>query len=181
MTLFFDEDAKTGSLSLLTFLSSPRSQNAGDETPLQQSTPICLYPFTSTLTCQYTSWVLVTGSERACKTVFYDPRSQHNLKIAAESSSGTLFCSALTMEHLFLPCTRLHDIMESQGRLEEFRAYHPEGLQELNLNVSTEELLSAERLFTYADVYATIGNEDAVAWLTPHTAILRSGVRLESS
>jgi hypothetical protein len=51
------------------------------------------------------------------------------------------------------------------------------GLQELNLNESTEELLSAERAFTYADLYATIGNKDTVAWLTPHTAVVRSGGR----
>jgi hypothetical protein len=82
------------------------------------------------------------------------------------------------MERLFSPCTRLNDILESQGRLEQFRGRHPDvGLQELNLNVSTEELLSAERVFTYADLYATIGNEDTVAWLKPHTAIVREGGR----
>jgi hypothetical protein len=79
------------------------------------------------------------------------------------------------MERLFSPCIRLYDMLENQGRLEQFRGRNPDvGLHELNLNVSTEELLSAERAFTYADVYATIGNEDTVAWLTPHTAILRN-------
>jgi hypothetical protein len=79
------------------------------------------------------------------------------------------------MERLFSPCTRLHDILESQGVLEDFRLRmcYPEHLQELNLDVSTEELLSAERGFTFADLYATLGNEDTVAWLTLHAAVVR--------
>ena len=56
------------------------------------------------------------------------------------------------MERLFSPCTRLHDILESRGGLEEFEDFNPEGLRELNLDVSTEELLSAERAVSYADV-----------------------------
>jgi hypothetical protein len=81
------------------------------------------------------------------------------------------------MEPLFSPCTRLYDLVESQGRLEEFRGrYHPEHFQELNLNVSTEELVSSERAFTYADLHAMLGNEYAVAWLTPHAAVVRGGV-----
>jgi hypothetical protein len=69
------------------------------------------------------------------------------------------------MERLFSPCTGLHDILK--------RA--PHGLQELNLDVSTEELLSAERAFTYADLHAMMGSEDqnAVAWLTPHALVTR--------
>jgi hypothetical protein len=78
------------------------------------------------------------------------------------------------MERLFSPCTRLHDILESQGDLEEFRGLHPERLQELNLDVSTEELLSAEKAFTYVDLYATIGSGETVAWLTPHAAVMRA-------
>jgi hypothetical protein len=76
------------------------------------------------------------------------------------------------MERLFSPCTRLHDIFESRGRLEGFQG-HREGLQELNLDVSTEELLSAERAFTYADLCAMLRNADTVAWLTPHAAVAR--------
>jgi hypothetical protein len=76
-----------------------------------------------------------------------------------------------TMEHLFSPCARLYDILESRGRLERFRRRHPEPLQELNLNVSTEELLSAERAFTYADLHAMLENEATIAWLTPNTAV----------
>jgi hypothetical protein len=76
------------------------------------------------------------------------------------------------MEHLFSPYTRWHDIMDS--RLGEFGRPNPGLLRELNLDVSTEELLSAERAFTYADLYAMLGNEDTVAWLTPHTAVLRT-------
>jgi hypothetical protein len=77
-----------------------------------------------------------------------------------------------TMDRLFSPCTRLHDIFESQGRLERVR-----GLQELNLDVSTEELLSAERTFTYVDLHAILGNEDTIAWLIPHAAVARKGGR----
>jgi hypothetical protein len=76
------------------------------------------------------------------------------------------------MEILFSPCTRFHDILESQGRLEEFRD-QPELLQELNLDVSTEQLLSAERAFTYADLYAMLGNQYMVVWLTPHASVIR--------
>jgi hypothetical protein len=56
---------------------------------------------------------------------------------------------------------------ESQGRR------IPDRMQELNLDVSTEEFLSTERAFTYADLYAMLGNGDTVAWLTPHAAIAR--------
>jgi hypothetical protein len=110
------------------------------------------------------------------------------------------------MERLFSPCTRLHDILESQGRLGEPQAapahcfaltmarlfspctrlqnhlfevvralFAPELFQELNLDISTEELLSAERAFTYADLHAMLGDEDTVAWLTPHAAVTVGG------
>ena len=52
------------------------------------------------------------------------------------------------MERLFSPCTRYRDLL-----LEEFEGTNLELLRELNLDVSTEELLSAERAFTYADLY----------------------------
>jgi hypothetical protein len=82
------------------------------------------------------------------------------------------------MEHLFSPCTRLYDILESQGRLEDFRRRHPdELLQELNLDASTEELLSTESAFTFADLYAMLGDEDTLAWLTPHAAVVREDGR----
>jgi hypothetical protein len=54
---------------------------------------------------------------------------------------------------------------------------HPELLQELNLDVSIQELLSAERAFTYADVYAILGNQNAVVWLTPHAFIVLANER----
>jgi hypothetical protein len=73
------------------------------------------------------------------------------------------------MERLFSPCTRLRDI-------ESLR--HPGGLQELSLDVSTEELLSAERGFTYADLYPMLGNENTVLWLTPHAAVARADGRV---
>jgi hypothetical protein len=73
------------------------------------------------------------------------------------------------MERLFLPCTRFRDTLERQGRLGP-----RELLQDLNLDVSTEKLLSAERAFTYADLYAMLGgNGDTVAWLTPHAIVVR--------
>jgi hypothetical protein len=75
------------------------------------------------------------------------------------------------MERLFSTCTRLYDLVESQGRLEEPRGYHPEVFQELNLDVSTEELLSSERAFTYADLCAMLASRTTLVWLTPHTAV----------
>ena len=47
-------------------------------------------------------------------------------------------------------------------------------LRELNLDVSTDEFLSAERAFTYADFYAMVANKNAVVWLTPHAAVVRA-------
>jgi hypothetical protein len=76
------------------------------------------------------------------------------------------------MERLFSPCTRLERL---EGFFWRYRR-HPE-LQELNLDVSTEELLSAERGFTYADFYLLLGNQNTFAWLTPHTAVVREGGR----
>jgi hypothetical protein len=73
------------------------------------------------------------------------------------------------MERLFSPCTRLHDILESRGRLG-----RPEGMQELNLDVSPEELLNPERALTYPDLYAMLGNGDTIAWLNPHAAVTRT-------
>jgi hypothetical protein len=54
------------------------------------------------------------------------------------------------MERLFSSCTRYRDLLESQRR----PASRLEPWRELNLDVSTEELLSSERAFTYADLYA---------------------------
>jgi hypothetical protein len=74
------------------------------------------------------------------------------------------------MERLFSPCTRYRDILATQGRRGPPGWWH-----ELNLDVSTEAFLSAERAFTYADLYAMLGNEYTVAWLTPHASVARSG------
>jgi hypothetical protein len=73
------------------------------------------------------------------------------------------------MERLFSSCTRLRDILASRCR-----GIHFEGLQELNLDVSTDEFLSAESGFTYTDLYAMVGNEYTVLWLTPHAAVVRA-------
>jgi hypothetical protein len=77
------------------------------------------------------------------------------------------------MERLFSPCTPYRDI---QGGHEEFRG-HADPLRELKLDVSTEELLSAERAFTYADLYAMLENGDMVVWLTPHANVVRADGR----
>jgi hypothetical protein len=78
------------------------------------------------------------------------------------------------MERLYSPCTRLHDILENENRLGLLK--NPgEILQELSLDVSTQELLSTERAFTYADLHAMLRKENTVAWLTPHAAIGRDG------
>jgi hypothetical protein len=93
------------------------------------------------------------------------------------SISMSIHLRLFTMEHLFSPCTRYRDIAESEGRLEEFEDF-PE---ELALDVSTEELLSAERAFTFADLYAILGNgEDMVAWLTAHASVMCSIGRVEN-
>jgi hypothetical protein len=52
----------------------------------------------------------------------------------------------ITMESLFSPCARFYTLLEErQGRLEEFRRRNPEPLPELNLDVSTEAILSADK------------------------------------
>jgi hypothetical protein len=78
------------------------------------------------------------------------------------------------MQRLFSQCTHLQDILESQGRLEEF-GYSYEHVREFNLDISTEELLTAERAFTYADLYAILERGDTVAWFTPHASVVRAG------
>jgi hypothetical protein len=151
-----------------------------NETPLQrfqQPTLIYLYP-------SYHA-VLVADSdcERACKIIFHVPRSGCSLHFVLASyskdrSSRQLhydttgsYAHTITMERLFSPCTRLRDIRESQDPPIPQLEGRTELLQELNLDVSTEEFLSAERAFTYADLYAMFGSGEAIAWLTPHTAV----------
>jgi hypothetical protein len=79
-------------------------------------------------------------------------------------------CLLFTMERLFSPCTRYHDLVERQGG----RVSRESRLRELNLDVSADEFLSAERGFTYADLYAMLGNGKKIAWLTPHAFVLRA-------
>jgi hypothetical protein len=78
------------------------------------------------------------------------------------------------MERLFSPCTRYQDMLESRGRLQVVKSEY-DILKEVNLDVSTEELLSAERAFTYEDLHAMSGNQNTVLWLTPHAAVTRRG------
>jgi hypothetical protein len=81
------------------------------------------------------------------------------------------------MDRLFSPCTRYRDIVLSRGRHEEVFRRYPGHLHELNLDVCTQELLSAERAFTYADLHAMLGNENKVVWLTPHAFVVRANKR----
>ena len=93
--------------------------------------------------------------------------------------------TTFTMERLFLPCTRLHDlIVENEDDYLEYGELPDnidENVKELNLDVSTEEFLSAERAFTYTDLYAMLGNGETVAWLTPHAAVALEGERVHQS
>jgi hypothetical protein len=94
--------------------------------------------------------------------------------------SSVLHCTQLAMDRLFSPCTRLRDIVESQGRLPQFDGSSVL-LQELKLEVSIDDLLSAGRAFTYADLYDMLGDRNKVAWLTPHAAVVRQNDFLCSS
>jgi hypothetical protein len=71
------------------------------------------------------------------------------------------------------PCTRLRDLFESQRDRQRFRRQPPVQVQEVNLDVSLEEFLSAERAFAYADLYAMLRTGDTMAWLTPHAVVVR--------
>jgi hypothetical protein len=73
------------------------------------------------------------------------------------------------MERLFSPCTRFRDTLE---RRERGRLGPRELLRELNLDVSTEELLKDEKAFTYADLYVMLGIGNKIAWLTPHALVV---------
>jgi hypothetical protein len=96
--------------------------------------------------------------------MFHDPKVQCSLY----SVTIRNFALHFAMERLFSPCTRLRHRLESQG------VDHDElSLQEIKLDVSSEDLLSAERAFTFADLYAILENEITLAWLNPHTAVAR--------
>jgi hypothetical protein len=82
------------------------------------------------------------------------------------------------MEHLFSPCTRMFDLLETQGDVQDHIGMSWDDfkrVKELNLDVSTEELMSAERAFTYADVFAMLGNGNEIAWFTERAAVCRQG------
>jgi hypothetical protein len=78
------------------------------------------------------------------------------------------------MESLFSRCNRYPQLTEN--RAEPFQ-YGP--LQEINLDVSTEEFLSAEKAFTYADLHDLVGNLKTIAWLTPHASVTRAEEMME--
>jgi hypothetical protein len=50
-------------------------------------------------------------------------------------------------------------------------------LWELNLDVSTEEFLSVDNAFTYANMYTMLENVDTVLWLTPHAFVVHAAWR----
>jgi hypothetical protein len=75
------------------------------------------------------------------------------------------------MERLFSPFSANTRYRDSQVDREELRR-DPNLLQNRILDVSTEELLSAERAFTYADLYAMLGIGDTVLWFTPDGFIM---------
>jgi hypothetical protein len=77
-----------------------------------------------------------------------------------------------TMELLFSPCTRYLDMFVEDDEFEN-RLRNYDCLRELELDVSTEEFLSPERAFTFADLYAMLGHGNTVLWLTPHASIVR--------
>jgi hypothetical protein len=78
------------------------------------------------------------------------------------------------MERLFSPCTRLYDSLESQADRDTFRYIR---FREVNLDVSTEVLLSAKRAFKYVDLHAMLSKRKIIAWLTPHAAVVSGYVR----
>jgi hypothetical protein len=83
---------------------------------------------------------------------------------------------APNMERLFSPCNRYQDILHIQASRDIYRSSY---FRELNLDVSTEALLSAESGFTYADLYAMLCNR-TIAWLTPHAAVFGENERAHS-
>jgi hypothetical protein len=90
-------------------------------------------------------------------------------KIASRGTSITDHSLARIMESLFSPCARFRDIFGIDFLIS------PEELQERTMDISIEELFSAERAFTYADLYAMLASKNAVLWLTPHAAVLPTG------
>jgi hypothetical protein len=97
-----------------------------------------------------------------------------------------LFCihhSPFTMERLFSPCNRFYERIEELEYFTDYDGYILETTRELSTDVSTEELLSAERAFTYADLYALLGKEldggITFAWVTqPAVVMLANGREL---
>ena len=84
------------------------------------------------------------------------------------------------MERLFSPCNRLHDTIETSDHFwddDEHDVLEQLWVRELELDVSSEELLSAEMAFTYADFYAMLNSGITFAWLAPIAAVMRADGR----
>jgi hypothetical protein len=79
------------------------------------------------------------------------------------------------MEHLFSPCTRLHDLIENQGNMDEEMRDDLQYIEERQLNVSTQKFRSADNRFTYADLHTMFGDsaETIMLWFTPSAAVFR--------
>jgi hypothetical protein len=73
------------------------------------------------------------------------------------------------MEQLFSRCLLVSPLAGPNWRL-----------LEIQLDISTEELLSVERAFAYTDLYAMLGDRSTIAWLTPHAYIVRTCTRATS-
>jgi hypothetical protein len=111
--------------------------------------------------------VLVTRSDwqrMRLKNYFFHAQLQRSLHLVSVylalgaaysqiAAAGSAICSALAMERLFSPCTRCMICWRNRGH-----ETVVSGSWNFILNVSTEAS-PAERAFTYADLYAMLGNE----------------------
>jgi hypothetical protein len=137
------------------------------ETLLQQSTTIYLYPSYDVGLVTDSDWVL---KEASSSQHTYFERSQ-------QTTAPAHYFALILMERLFSPCTRMRDILQSHGVCNRKLLRRPglrKLLRELNLDVSTEEFLSADKAFTYANMYTMLKNVDTVLWLTPHAFVVRA-------
>lgn len=77
----------------------------------------------------------------------------------------------------------MHEMLEGQTQRRLGGGFRgPRGeLREVDLDVSTADLLSAETAFTYVTLFAMLGNECLVIWLTPHAAVMSANGRGVSS
>jgi hypothetical protein len=79
------------------------------------------------------------------------------------------------MERVFSPCTRLYDLIENQGDIDEEMRDDLHFIEERILNVSTQEFRSADLGFRYADLHTMLdgGDKSTMLWFTPNAAVFR--------